>query len=420
MANAKHDGNQVPTLIGVSSVDSVTPTLVAVNPANGRLLVDLAGGGSGTVTSVSVVSANGFAGTVATATTTPAITISTTVTGILKGDGTAISAATAGTDYVTSGSTNTFTNKTYDTAGAGNAFSINSVAVTANSGTGAVARAVSPAFTTPSLGVATATSVTASGILATGTGAGTNGSITFTGSTSGTTILQTNVTASGTLTLPAATDTLIGKATTDTLTNKTFNTAGAGNSFSINGTAITAVNGTGAVSLTTSPAFVTPSLGVATATSINGNIFTTGSSTYTGTAAQTYTFPTTTATIARTDAAQTFTGTQTYTNAVVYTNDAITASGNAATVPITARVHTVTNNSAATLTITLTTGAADGQLQLIRVLDFSAVTQTITWVNTENSTVSVPTTSNGSTTLPLTVGFQYNNATSKWRCIASA
>jgi hypothetical protein len=56
--------------------------------------------GAGTVTSASVTSANGFAGTVATATTTPAITISTTVTGLLKGNGTAISAATAATDYV--------------------------------------------------------------------------------------------------------------------------------------------------------------------------------------------------------------------------------------------------------------------------------------------------------------------------------
>lgn len=56
--------------------------------------------GTGTVTSVSVVSANGLAGTVATATTTPAITISTSITGILKGDGTAISAAAANIDYV--------------------------------------------------------------------------------------------------------------------------------------------------------------------------------------------------------------------------------------------------------------------------------------------------------------------------------
>jgi hypothetical protein len=58
------------------------------------------GAGVGSVTSASVVSANGFAGTVATATSTPAITISTSVTGVLKGNGTAISAAVAGTDYL--------------------------------------------------------------------------------------------------------------------------------------------------------------------------------------------------------------------------------------------------------------------------------------------------------------------------------
>ncbi|MHB8406314.1 MAG: beta strand repeat-containing protein [Gammaproteobacteria bacterium] len=51
--------------------------------------------GAGTVTSVSVVSANGFAGTVATATTTPAITIETSITGILHGNGTAVAAAVA-------------------------------------------------------------------------------------------------------------------------------------------------------------------------------------------------------------------------------------------------------------------------------------------------------------------------------------
>jgi len=54
----------------------------------------------GTVTSVSVVSSNGFAGTVATATTTPAITLTTSITGVLKGNGTAISAAVVNTDYV--------------------------------------------------------------------------------------------------------------------------------------------------------------------------------------------------------------------------------------------------------------------------------------------------------------------------------
>lgn len=60
------------------------------------------GAGTGTVTSASVVSANGFAGTVATASTTPAITLTTTVTTgkILKaGSSGEMVAATAGTDY---------------------------------------------------------------------------------------------------------------------------------------------------------------------------------------------------------------------------------------------------------------------------------------------------------------------------------
>lgn len=59
------------------------------------------GGGTGTVTSVSVVTNNGFLGTVENPTTTPAITISTTVTGMVKGNGTAISAAVANVDYAT-------------------------------------------------------------------------------------------------------------------------------------------------------------------------------------------------------------------------------------------------------------------------------------------------------------------------------
>jgi len=50
------------------------------------------------VTAVSVVSANGLAGT-SSGGATPALTLSTTITGLLKGNGTAISAATSGTDY---------------------------------------------------------------------------------------------------------------------------------------------------------------------------------------------------------------------------------------------------------------------------------------------------------------------------------
>jgi hypothetical protein len=51
------------------------------------------------LTGASVTLANGFAGTVTSDTTIPAITLSTTVTGMVKGDGTALAAATGGTDY---------------------------------------------------------------------------------------------------------------------------------------------------------------------------------------------------------------------------------------------------------------------------------------------------------------------------------
>lgn len=55
-------------------------------------------GTGGTVTAISVTSANGFAGT-SSGGATPALTLSTTISGVLKGNGTAISAAVAGTDY---------------------------------------------------------------------------------------------------------------------------------------------------------------------------------------------------------------------------------------------------------------------------------------------------------------------------------
>jgi len=55
--------------------------------------------GSGTVTAVSVASSNGFAGT-SSGGAAPALTLTTSITGLLKGNGTAISAAVANTDYV--------------------------------------------------------------------------------------------------------------------------------------------------------------------------------------------------------------------------------------------------------------------------------------------------------------------------------
>ena len=100
---------------------------------------------------------------------------------------------------------------------------------------------------------------------------------TFSGSTSGTiTVLAAAVAGTNSLTLPAATDTLVGKATTDTLTNKTIdltsNTLVATSAQLA--AAITDETGTGVVVFSNTPTLVTPVLGVATATSINKVAFT--------------------------------------------------------------------------------------------------------------------------------------------------
>jgi hypothetical protein len=115
MSKIKFQGNAsgtgTTTFQSANTSSNTTFTLPGTDGTNGQVLTTDgsgnltfgAAGGSGTVTTVSVVSANGLAGSVANASTTPAITLSTSITGVLKGNGTAISAATAGTDYVAPG-----------------------------------------------------------------------------------------------------------------------------------------------------------------------------------------------------------------------------------------------------------------------------------------------------------------------------
>ena len=299
---------------------------------------------------------------------------------------------------------------------------------TAPQGTGAYVRATSPSLTTPALGVATATSLAINGATI-----GSNG-LAITGTVA---ISSTVTSAAHTITSASANALAVGLAGTSnpafnvdastatsatglnvksaaaagglavavissgTDENLTINAKGAGTigigSVSTGVVTITsggtAPQGTGAYVRATSPTLTTPALGVATATSvaIGGAALGSGPSTLS------------------------------ITGAVLYTNTAVTVTSNAGTVPVTGRLFTFTNSSAGTMAITLTTtNAVDGQMTIVRIYDFSAVAQTIGWTNTENSTATVPTTSNGSTTLPLTVGFMYNSATSKWRCIASA
>jgi hypothetical protein len=206
------------------------------DPVTHRLLVDSASG-SGTVTTVSVVTANGFAGTVANPTTTPAITLTTTVTGIIKGNGTAISAATANTDYqspitlTTTGSSGvatfngttlnipnyvttisltvgtttiasgTTTRVLFDNAGVLGEYTI--------SGSGNVAMTTSPVFTTPALGTPS------SGVVTNLTGTASiniNGTV---GATTPGTGAFTTLSASSTLT--ASTTIELGNASDTTL-----------------------------------------------------------------------------------------------------------------------------------------------------------------------------------------------------------
>jgi hypothetical protein len=98
-----------------------------------------------------------------------------------------------------------------------------------------------------------------------------SGGAIFSGTTGTTTVKASSAAGSTTLTLPAATDTLVGKATTDTLTNKSidFGTNTVTMTSAQLATAISDETGTGVVVFNNSPTLITPTLGVASATTIN-------------------------------------------------------------------------------------------------------------------------------------------------------
>lgn len=93
---------QVPDFVGDAGAGGVAGAVPA--PVTGDATKFLRGDGTfasvpaGGVTTITIASANGFAGS-SSGGATPALTLSTTITGLLKGNGTAISAAVSGTDY---------------------------------------------------------------------------------------------------------------------------------------------------------------------------------------------------------------------------------------------------------------------------------------------------------------------------------
>jgi hypothetical protein len=142
-----------------------------------------------------------------------------------------------------------------------------------------------------------------------------------------TTLSTVDPTADRTILLPNASDTLVGKATTDTLTNKSIsltNNTVTFTSLELK-TACSDETGSGALVFATSPTLVTPTLGVATATSVNKVAFTapaTGSTltiadgktltasnslTFTGTDSTSFAFPGTSDTVVTLTATQTLT-----------------------------------------------------------------------------------------------------------------
>jgi hypothetical protein len=142
--------------------------------------------------------------------------------------------------------------------------------------------------------------------------------------------------------------------------------------------AVTDETGTGALVFANTPTLVTPVLGVATATSVNkmaitapatsstlavadGKTFTVNHSlTLSGTDTTTMTFPATSATIARTDAAQAFTGNQTFNGAIIGAVQALSGPGAVNVTQLTtAFTSTGTGNA-----LTLANGVA-GQLKTI-------------------------------------------------------
>jgi hypothetical protein len=294
---ANYNLNNSPTAGGVAYGTGPALAVSAAGTA-GQVLTSTGSGaptwttdGGGTVTSVSVVSANGLNGTVATATTTPAITLSTTITGVLKGNGTAISAATSGTDYApaTSGTSILYGNGSGGfsnvTIGTGVSFATGTLSATGSGGTvtsvTGTAPVVSSGGNTPAISMPAATTSVNGYLTSTdwttfnSKGSGTVTSVAaLTLGTTGTDLSSTVATGTTTpvITLQVPTASASNRGALSAADWTTFNNKGNGTVTSVTGTAPVVSSG-GA----------TPAISMAAATtSVSGYLTSTDWNTFNG------------------------------------------------------------------------------------------------------------------------------------------
>ena len=280
--------------------------------------------GDGTVTAVSVVSANGFAGS-SSGGATPALTLSTSVSGILKGNGTAISAATSGTDYAP-----------------------------ATSGTSILYGNGSGGFSNVTIG--SGVSFAGGTLSATGSGG------TVTSITAGTGLTGGTITSSGTIAIDSTVATLTG---IQTLTNKTI--SGASNTLSNIGNS----------SLTNSSVTINGSSvslgGSVTVTATASNPLTIGTglsgTSYNGSAAVTIAIDSTVATL---------TGSQTLTNKTL-TSPVISTIVNTGTLTLPTSTDTLVGRAT---TDTLTNKSISGSSNTLTNIPNSALTNSSVTVGT--------------------------------------
>jgi Chaperone of endosialidase len=196
--------------------------------SSGNLTWAAASGGSGVAT-VSVASSNGFTGS-SSGGTNPILTLATSVTGILKGNGTSVAAAVAGTDYLAPGSVVTSVGGTGTVSGLTLTGTVTSTgnltlggAIT-GTGSGSVVLATSPTITTPVISGNT----TVNGLaLGNGISSGTNNTVFGLGAYSSATSGASNV-AIGASAFNSATtasqSTIVGRGAGTGITTQSSNT----------------------------------------------------------------------------------------------------------------------------------------------------------------------------------------------------